>query len=188
MKNIISIIGKTNVGKSTLFNKIIEKKYSVVNKKKHTTIRSIECISKKYTIIDTPGIITKKNIEVGHITNNVIYDTIKKSQTILIIITNKLDANDFFLMEIIKKLKKRSILIISKIDKIKKLNLLNIIKNITRYKTFQEIIPVSAKKNINIESVKKILYTKKEIFELIRTENEIRLLLKDITRKELLSK
>ena len=100
MKEIISILGKTNVGKSSLFNKIIEKKYSTTSKKKNTTIRLIKGLSSKHLLIDTPGAIIKKSKKIYNTTNKVIYLALKKSTILLVVINKKLSANDFFILEL----------------------------------------------------------------------------------------
>lgn len=150
-KNIITLIGKTNTGKSTLFNNLIKEKKSIITKKKNTTIKSITCDLNNITIIDTPGPILKnssKNI------NKIIYDSIKKSTTLLIVIDKiKLTTEDYFILELSKKYVQKKILLLNKIDELKKkLFLLNFINKINKkYKFFEEIIPISNKTQTNID-------------------------------------
>ncbi len=155
-QKIITIVGKTNTGKSTLFNELINKKYSIITKKKNTTI---ECVfyglkEQKTVIIDTPGPIIKKT---SKNMNKIICDSILKSSLILILINNlNLETEDHFILELINKYKKKYILLINKIDKLKKKDIiLPFIKNLNeKYKTISQIIPVSIKKNINIPELK----------------------------------
>lgn len=157
-KNTILILGKTNVGKSTLINNLSKEKISITTPKKNTTIQCItNKINKNVTIIDTPGPIIKnddKNI------NKLIYTSINQSNKLLIIIDKIfLNSEDFFILELTKKIKKEKFLLINKIDKFKKkLYLIPFIEKIKKkYKTIQEIIPISNKKNINITEINKII-------------------------------
>ncbi|HIH2762305.1 MAG TPA: GTPase [Candidatus Azoamicus sp. MARI] len=153
---IISIIGKTNTGKSTLFNKLIEKKESIISKKKNTTIRCVEKKINNAIIIDTPGLTLNNKINIKT-ANNLIYDSIKKSDIVIINIEElNIESEDLFLLDINKN--KNKILTINKIDKITiKKNLLNLIKNLSDYSNFIEIIPLSNIKNINIKKTKDII-------------------------------
>ncbi|CAL4321707.1 GTPase Era [Buchnera aphidicola (Neophyllaphis podocarpi)] len=153
----VTILGATNVGKSTIFNKLIEKKISITSKKKHTTEKKIIGVKtdKNYQIIyiDNPGI---KN-SLNNSTNK-----IKFTFNLILFVVDNLfwnKENDFFLKLILKKYKNVPIiLIINKIDKLPNKNILLkkifIIKNKTNFK---EIIPISAKKENNILVLKKII-------------------------------
>lgn len=188
MKEIISILGKTNVGKSSLFNKIIEKKYSTTSKKKNTTIRLIKGLSSKHLLIDTPGAIIKKSKKIYNTTNKVIYLALKKSTILLVVINKKLSANDFFILELIKRSKKRKILIINKSDNIiKKSSLLPLIKNMSSYTKFDDIIPLSTKKNTNIKYLTNILFKIPVKFKPKNIKKELSFIIKDIARKELIN-
>lgn len=131
-KNIIAIIGKTNVGKSTLINNLSKAKISITTPKKNTTTQCIiNKIDKNITIIDTPGPIIKnddKNI------NKLIYDAINKATKLLIVIDKIfLNSEDFFILELIKKNQKEKLLLINKVDKFKKkINIIPFIEKIKK--------------------------------------------------------
>lgn len=186
----ISIIGKTNTGKSTLFNLLLKKKESIISEKKNTTIRCIEEKVKEVIIIDTPGIILNykdKNKKI----NTLIYDAIKNSNLIIINIEEKnLESEDFFLLELIKK--KEKFLTLNKIDKLKsKKEILMTINNLSKYSTFIEIIPTSNKKKQNTDTINKVITNfkpKTNITNYIYKKDKIKFKIIDIIRETLLEK
>ena len=191
-KNIISILGKTNVGKSTLFNTLLKKKYSIITQKKNTTIRCVVATSitktSEITIIDTPGPIIH-NTHQKYNTNKYIYDVIKKSDILIITVELfKLNTDDFFILELTKKLTQKKILLINKIDKLKnKSLLLQYIKKIKNIMNFTHIIPISSKKNININKFKTIIADVNKNKVIYNYTNETKYnLIKDIIRESLL--
>lgn len=191
----ISILGKTNVGKSTLFNNLLKKKYSIISAKKNTTIRCIVNIKNdKKThqiLIDTPGPIIRNTLQ-AYNTNKFIYDTIVKTHVLIIVIdTIHLKTDDFFILDLIKNQNKTKILIINKIDKIKnKIWLLPFIEKIKTFSKFDHIIPISNTKNINIENLSKILdqYNFKNSYDQIHLPESKYNFAKDLIRETLLTK
>lgn len=192
---IITILGKTNVGKSTLFNNILKKKQSIISKKKNTTTRCI--INTKYDnktikiLIDTPGPIIRHHKQIYN-TNTFIFDTIIKAHIFIIIIdTLNLTTEDFFILDIIKKHKKIKFLLINKIDKIKdKTQLLPFIKKMKHFLNFDHIIPISNIQHTNINTFKKILnqYNFKNAKENIYSQESKQNLTKELIRETLLNK
>ncbi|WMC19746.1 MAG: GTPase Era [Enterobacteriaceae bacterium PC38] len=160
IKNLfVSIIGRTNVGKSTLLNKLIKKKFSITSKKKNTTIENIYSIyenkKNKIIYIDNPGFILNKKNVLNYIINKKQYNI---DIIIYIIEGTIINNNDENIIKILKKIKCYIILIINKIDIIKNKNyLLPYIKFLRKKINFQELIPISAKFNININVINKIL-------------------------------
>ncbi|MDH3003755.1 MAG: 50S ribosome-binding GTPase [Candidatus Shikimatogenerans sp. JK-2022] len=166
-KNIISIIGKTNVGKSTLFNLLIKKKLSIIDNNINTTknnnygILNINNIN--YLLIDNCGFfILKKNYKNNlkkKIINQII-DNIINSYLILFVVDEykNLSKIDKDICNILKKKKKKVYLIINKIDKF----LLNIKYIYFNYYNlgFKKIFPISCTHNIGItkliNSIKKL--------------------------------
>lgn len=186
-KKIITIIGKTNVGKSTLINNLSNKKVSITTNKKNTTIKCIPSkINENLIIIDTPGPIINKSEKN---TNKIICDAIKQSNAILIVIDSIfLNSEDLFIIDLAVKYKIEKFIIINKIDKIKKkLNLIPFIDKIKKkYKDIKEIIPISNIKNININNLKKIIEITK--YEKSNEPYDIKIFIEETVRETLLNK
>ncbi len=194
--SIISIIGKTNVGKSTLFNKLINKKLSITSKKKNTTQKSLIGIknknNKQFIYIDNPGLNNNINVIkyikniIKYIKNNLLNNNIN---LFIIIIEKKLDYNEIKIIKFIKKIKIPLIILINKIDKLKnKEILLKIIKKIKNL-NINNIIPTNFKKKKHIYYVKRIinkfLINKKHLFKKnILTNRNNEYIIKEIIREK----
>ncbi len=194
----IAIIGKSNVGKSTLFNKLINKKISITSKKKNTTKKYIIGINtiknNQYIYIDTPGINNYiKFKKLLYNINNILkkYINIKKKINLIIILIEK---NIFFYeKKIINKInfiKIPIIILINKIDKIKnKKNILPLIKKIKNNIKHKNIIPICIKKKKYIKYLQNIInnfliksqhYFKKKI----KTIHNSKFIIKEIIREK----
>lgn len=162
----VGVIGRPNVGKSTLINNIIGKKVAITSSKPQTTRNIIQGIynedKTQIVFVDTPGIHKPVN-KLGKTLNRQAYYSIDDTDIILFLVDafEGLGKGDIYILERLKNIDKPVLLIINKIDKITHEELL---KRITDYKDlydFDEIIPVSAltKNNINdlIETLKKYL-------------------------------
>lgn len=156
----ITIVGRPNVGKSTLINKIIGKEISITSKKKNTTQKNIMGIKTNNTYqfiyVDTPGINTDKKKEIKREDNLKI---IKNSALIMFIVDRTIwKIDDEIILNKIKKNKIPIILVINKIDKIINKNIILPYIKITSKKINPiEIIPISAKKRENIALLEKII-------------------------------
>lgn len=158
----VTLIGRPNVGKSTLINSIIGKKVAITSNKPQTTRNIIQGIynddESQIVFIDTPGI-HKPSHKLGKTLNKQAYYSIGDVDIILLLVdgSEELGKGDKYILETLKEEKKPVILIINKIDKIGKEE---IIKKINEYKDlydFKEIIPLSALKKNNIDTVTKVL-------------------------------
>ncbi|MEG1048803.1 MAG: GTPase Era [Bacilli bacterium] len=158
----VSLIGRPNVGKSTLVNSIVGKKVAITSDKPQTTRNVIQGIynepDTQIVFVDTPGI-HKPNHKLGKYLNKQAYCSIDDVDIILFLVdaTMALGAGDKFILERLKETEKPVILIINKIDK---LNQEQLLKKIVEYKDifdFKEIIPVSALKKNNVKEVVKVL-------------------------------
>ena len=166
----ISLIGRPNVGKSTLINSIIGSKVAIVSKKAQTTRNIIQGIytdsEAQMVFVDTPGI-HKPNDKLGQYLNKQAYYSLADSDVILFLIdiTSEVGKGDKFVLEKIKEVKKPVILIINKIDKVSKESLIKKIIDYQSLYDFAEIIPLSALKKNNIKELIKVLktYLKDEI-------------------------
>lgn len=152
----VSLIGRPNVGKSTLLNAIIGKKIAITSSTAQTTRNVIQGVyhedDLQIIFVDTPGI-HKPQHKLGKVLNEQAYYSMEDVAVILFLIdvTQKIGAGDKFILEKLKDTKTPVILVLNKIDKLKFEELLPIIDQYKDIYPFKEIVPVSAykKKNIN---------------------------------------
>ena len=160
----VTLIGRPNVGKSTLMNHLIGQKIAITSKKPQPTRNRIQTV---YTdergqiiFLDTPGIHKAKN-KLGEYMVNVAENTLKEVDVILWLVepTTFIGAGERYIAEQLSKIKTPVILVINKIDTVKSKE--EILTFIAAYKdilNFAEIIPVSALKEMNIEDVKSSIF------------------------------
>ncbi|MFV0275016.1 MAG: GTPase Era [Bacilli bacterium] len=158
----ISIIGRPNVGKSTILNAIIGKKLAICTSTSNTTRNNILGVynakDTQMVFFDTPGIHKPKQ-HLGKVLNNLAYNSAHDSDVIMFIIdaSEKLGKGDMFVLERIKDMKKPVILVINKIDKMKKGQIIEKIIEYNDLYEFSEIVPVSALKKNNIDRLLTVL-------------------------------
>ena len=160
----VTLIGRPNVGKSTLMNHLIGQKIAITSEKPQTTRNRIQTV---YTdergqiiFLDTPGIHKAKN-KLGEYMVNVAENTLKEVDVILWLVepTTFIGAGERHIAEQLSKIKTPVILVINKIDTVKsKEENLTIIAAYKDILNFAEIIPVSALKEMNIEDVKSSIF------------------------------
>ncbi len=146
----VSIVGRPNVGKSTLSNKLTGEKISIISNKPQTTRNTIKTIitspESQIIFIDTPGIHKPKN-KLGEYMVNIAQTSLNEVDIVLFL-TEATDeepgAGDMYIIEQLKKLKTPVFLIINKIDLIKKEQLLVRIEKYTKVMDFHTVIPISA--------------------------------------------
>lgn len=160
----IGFLGKTNVGKSTILNKLMNEKISIVTPKKQTTRKQIKGIltEDNYQIIflDTPGI-HKGRHRLNKVMNETAYLSNQDADIIILVVEPKITNQDLQIIDRIKNDNKLNskpiILLINKIDKFKfgknKLRDLKLIEEYSRLYPFVSIIPISANNNHNFEII-----------------------------------
>lgn len=155
----VSIIGRTNVGKSTLINNLVGEKVAITADKSQTTRTAIKAIvnreNSQIIFIDTPGI-HKPKTKLGETMNETAWGTLPDVDVLLFIIeatSEKIGKGDRIVLEKIKEKNKKTILIINKIDLIEKEKLLKLIDIYSKEYNFEAIIPVSALKNENTNKI-----------------------------------
>ena len=161
----ISIIGKPNVGKSTLFNLLISKHLAGATRKPQTTRHKIDGVlhenDTEYIFVDTPGINFNIRKDFNRILNKNALSAIYEADVILHVINyNKIDDDDNKVIENIKNIDSTKILVLNKIDLDKnKKKLPSFLAKLPREiaSLYDEIIPISSKKPENITKLKKII-------------------------------
>ena len=158
----VSLIGRPNVGKSTLINSIIGKKIAITSNKPQTTRNIIQGIynsnDTQIVFVDTPGI-HKPNHKLGKYLNKQAYYSIDDVDVILMLVdgSEKLGTGDKYVIEKLKEVNKPVILVINKVDKIQKQLVLPIIEEYNKLYDFKEIVPLSALKHDNIDELIKTI-------------------------------
>ena len=158
----VSIVGRPNVGKSTLLNTLLERKIAITSNVSGTTRNIIQGIynddDSQIVFIDTPGIHKPVN-KLGAVMNNQAYHMIDEVDVILFLVdvTKKYGKGDEFVLNKIKELNKPILLILNKVDLIDKKELFKIIDEYNNLYKFDEIIPISSIKNDNIDDLIKTI-------------------------------
>ena len=154
----VTLIGRPNVGKSTLMNKLIGQKIAITSNKPQTTRNRIQTVytseEGQIVFLDTPGIHKAKN-KLGDYMVGVAERTLSEVDVILWLVepSNFIGAGEQHIIEQLKKVKTPIILVINKIDTVKKEELLPFIDTYRKQLDFQEIVPVSALKGDNTETL-----------------------------------
>ena len=171
----VSLVGRPNVGKSTLLNSILGIKLAITSDKAGTTRNVINGIyndkDSQIIFVDTPGI-HKPNHKLGNLLNKKAYNNTEGVDVILILvdISKGFGKGDQFILNKIKDKDVPIILLLNKIDKVKdKQKLLKDIDELRKLYDFAEIIPISAKAHDNVDvlitSIKKYLEEQERIYD-----------------------
>lgn len=154
----VSIIGRPNVGKSTLMNQIIGQKVAITSNKPQTTRNRIQTVYTddvmQIVFVDTPGIHKSKN-KLGDYMVNAAKSTLSEADVILWLVepTDYIGAGEKTIIENLKQVRTPVILVINKIDTVKKEELLHVIDTYRKELDFAEVVPVSALKGNNTETL-----------------------------------
>ena len=154
----VSIVGRPNVGKSTLLNKILEKKIAITSDKAGTTRNLILGVynddDSQIVFVDTPGI-HKPEHKLGNVLNKKAYLMTSDVDLVLFVvdISKGFGKGDNFILDRLKQEEAKVILILNKVDNINKEDLIKKIDEIKELYDFLEIIPTSAIKGININDL-----------------------------------
>ena len=193
----VSIIGRPNVGKSTLLNAIINAKVAITSDKPQTTRNIIQGIYNEPDVqivfVDTPGI-HKPVSKLGKVLNKQSYSLTKDVDAILLVVDAKegLGKGDKYIINSLEKSKSPVILILNKIDRMTTSDLLQRINEYKDLFAFADIVPVSALKrdNINrlISVVKNYLTDNVKYFsDDIYTSSSVKFMISEIVREKLLN-
>ena len=154
----VTLIGRPNVGKSTLMNRLIGQKIAITSNKPQTTRNKIQtvytCELGQIVFLDTPGIHKAKN-KLGDYMVNVAQHTLSEVDVILWLVepSTFIGAGERHIIEQLKKTKTPVILVINKTDTVKREEILTFIDAYRKELDFAEIVPVSALKGDNTQDL-----------------------------------
>lgn len=159
----VTLIGRPNVGKSTLMNRMIGQKIAITSRKPQTTRNRIQTVltteEGQIVFLDTPGIHKAKS-KLGEYMVNVAERTMEDVDVILWLVepTDYIGAGERHIIEQLKKTRTPVILVINKIDTVKKEELLGFIDTYRSELDFQEIVPVSALRGRNTDELIRCIF------------------------------
>lgn len=152
----VSVIGRSNVGKSTLLNRVLGEKLTIISDKPQTTRNKIQLIytdeNMQAIFLDTPGIQTPKN-KLGDYMLKVSMSTLNEVDVITYIVdtTEEIGKLDSEIIEKLRLVNTKIILLINKIDKIASDKVDELVEMYTKVGIFEQIIPISALNGDNVE-------------------------------------
>ena len=152
----VTLIGRPNVGKSTLMNHLIGQKIAITSHRPQTTRNRIQTVytseEGQIVFVDTPGIHKAKN-KLGNYMVRIAERTLTEVDVVLWLVepTTFIGAGEKHILEQLKKVKTPVILVINKTDKVKKEEVLTFIDAYRKEMEFSEIVPVSALKGDNTD-------------------------------------
>ena len=157
----VSIVGRPNVGKSTLLNKILKTKLAITSDKVGTTRNNIVGVyndeTSQIVFTDTPGI-AKANDRLGEVLNNLAYSSFATDIVLFLVdIASGFGKNDRKILEKLKQDNSKIILVLTKIDLIKKEELIKRIIEVKDLYDFSSIVPISSYKDETIEELLKVI-------------------------------
>ncbi|WP_342552099.1 GTPase Era [Paenibacillus sp. FSL R7-0652] len=154
----VAIIGRPNVGKSTLMNQVIGQKIAIMSDKPQTTRNKIHGVytsnEEQIVFLDTPGI-HKRQSKLGDYMNETALNTLGEVEAALFLIdaSEGMGGGDRYIAEQLKSVRTPVILVMNKIDKIAPEALLPLIEEYRKLHDFAEIIPVSAMLGSNVSTL-----------------------------------
>jgi GTP-binding protein Era len=160
----VTIVGRPNAGKSTLLNKLVGEKVAIVTHKPQTTRHRIQGIvnvkprkdrpAAQIVFVDTPGI-HKPDSQLGKRMMQEVHDALESRDVVLLIVdaSAKFGTGDQFALDLVKRAKAPTILLLNKIDLVEKSKLLPLIDSYRQLLDFDEVIPISARKGQGSEDL-----------------------------------
>ena len=159
----VTLIGRPNVGKSTLMNRLIGQKIAITSNKPQTTRNRIQTVltteEGQIVFVDTPGIHKAKN-KLGEYMVNIAERSLNEVDVVLWLVepSTFIGAGEKHIIEQLKKVKTPVILVINKVDTIRKDEILKFIDTYRKEMDFAEIVPVSALKGTNTDDLTDVIF------------------------------
>ena len=196
---MVSLIGKTNVGKSTLLNQLVEQKVSITSRKPQTTRQRLLGIktegSNQIIYVDTPGFHQGHKRALNKFMNKTALSSIEGVDIILFVVDAlNFSQTDEHLLSQVSTKDNQVMLVINKIDKVaKKEKLIPFVEEITKLFPFLEVIPISALKRKNIDILEKEITKRLPVGAHLYPEDQIadsseRFLASEIIREKCISR
>ena len=158
----VSIVGRPNVGKSTLMNNVVGEKIAIMSDKPQTTRNTIQAVYTdedcQIVFLDTPGIHKPKN-KLGEFMVKSATDAFKNVDLVLFVVddSKKIGPGDRKIIEDLKGIKTPVILVLNKIDKLEEAELFELMYLYSKEEVFKEIVPISALKGRNVNELLKVI-------------------------------
>ena len=158
----VSIVGRPNVGKSTLMNNVVGEKIAIMSDKPQTTRNTIQAVYTdeecQIVFLDTPGIHKPKN-KLGEFMVKSATDAFKNVDLVLFVVddTKKIGPGDRKIIEDLRGIKTPVILVLNKIDKLEESELFELMQLYSNEDLFKAIVPISALKGRNVNELLKVI-------------------------------
>ena len=158
----ISIVGRPNVGKSTLMNNVVGEKIAIMSDKPQTTRNTIQAVytdeEAQVVFLDTPGIHKPKN-KLGEFMVKSATDAFKNVDLVLFVVdeSKKIGPGDRKIIDDLKNIKTPVVLVLNKIDQLNEEELFDLMKMYNAEGVFEQIVPISALKGRNINELLKVI-------------------------------
>lgn len=196
---MVSLIGKTNVGKSTLLNQLVEQKVSITSRKPQTTRQRLLGIktegSNQIIYVDTPGFHQGHKRALNKFMNKTALSSIEGVDIVLFVVDAlNFSVTDGHLLSQVSTKDNQVMLVINKIDKVaKKEKLIPFVEEVTKLFPFSEVIPISALKRKNIDILEKEITKRLPVGAHLYPEDQIadsseRFLTSEIIREKCISR
>jgi len=160
----VAIVGRPNVGKSTLINRILGQKISITSKKPQTTRHRILGIEtegdRQIVYVDTPGLHKDEKKAINRLMNRAASSSIGGVELVLFVVEGmRWQEEDEMVLQKLEKANRPVILVVNKVDQVsEKKELLPHIEALAKRFNFAEILPISAKLGDNVENLKKVVH------------------------------
>ena len=158
----VSIVGRPNVGKSTLMNNVVGEKIAIMSDKPQTTRNTIQAVytdeEAQVVFLDTPGIHKPKN-KLGEFMVKSATDAFKNVDLVLFVVdeSKKIGPGDRRIIDDLKNIKTPVVLVLNKIDQLNEEELFDLMKMYNAEGVFEQIVPISALKGRNINELLKVI-------------------------------